>query len=100
MLLFKKTINKTTLIVNVDKISNYYINSSNDIKQIDEDYILNNLNLLIKAGKKGEFIENFKAISNKEKELIIKNDNLWVNQQNSNIKQNAFITMLSNKGII
>jgi hypothetical protein len=89
-----------TLLIEVDYLSKYYLSGSNNIVVIDDDYILNQLHLLKQAKKKGVFIQEFKAITSKDRKQIIDSDKNWIEKNATKIKQNALITMLSNKGII
>lgn len=90
---------KTTLVIEVDKRSQYYLSESGDIKQVDDDYIRRTLYYLHEAKKKGVFIERFTAISDKQRDNIIQSDNRWLMRQTTiNNGKASLFTMLSNKG--
>ena len=89
---------KRILNIFVDKLSDFYLSESNDIKNLDNDFFLKNLSDLKSAKFEGIKNEYYKAITKEQKEKIIRNDNTWINKQNSNIKNASIFTMLKNKG--
>lgn len=98
MELINRTIGKITLMINVDRESTYYINKSNDIKTIDENFVLHEISMLKDAKKTGVFKIELTAISNSQRNNIINQMNNYVNKNAKNIKSGGVITMLKNKG--
>jgi hypothetical protein len=94
----EKTIGKITVIVLADKKSNYYLSESNDIKIIDEDFMLHQISMLKSAKKTGVFTIKMQSISNNLKDKLIKKDNDFIMKNAKKIKSGGIFTMLKNKG--
>lgn len=73
----RKTAGKITVIVLADKVGDYYINSSGDIKTVDNDYLNREIFLLKEVKKTGVFTMKMKAITKAVRDNIIKQDNGW-----------------------
>lgn len=98
MEIIRKTIKRTTLVIEADKISKYYLSESGDIVIIDEDYILHQLHLLAVAKKTGVFVLYFTSITENKRQSILNKDNLWINKNAPRVNAGSIITMLQNKG--
>lgn len=95
-----KTIGKITVSVITDKKSNYYLSESNDIKIVDECFLLHQIAMLKNAKKTGLFVIKMTAISDQQKNKFIASDLNFINKNAKDIKSGGIITMLKNKGIL
>ena len=100
MIVAQKTIGNISVSFEAESQSEYYLNESGDIKQIDEDYLLYTIHNLKQAQKKGSFVYNLKPINKDKRTALIKADNEWIDKNAKPVKSGGVFTMLSNKGVI
>ena len=87
-----------TVNVFADKQSRYYVTESNDIKVIDRDYVLHELQMIKDAKKVGLFNIYVTSISLDCVNKIIERDNKFINKNARKITTGGIFAMLKNKG--
>lgn len=89
-----------SIVFTADQKADYYVTASGDVVRVNMNYALHEIDLLFRAGKKGDFVVHLNAINKAAVERYIKGESKWVNRNVKPLNQNALFTMLRNKGIV